>query len=749
MNRSDIHHRFLLAATLVIAAAALYPSWTPTLPAGAQPLKHESLNAQSIVSAKSEKSKRTRLTPKKAAAVQVVDVLAVTVRAPLDAVKSFTLGEPQTNIDCDVLIVGGGIGGIAAALRTANSGLKVCLIEETDWLGGQMTSQGVSALDENYLIETTGSTLKYQQFRSMVRQHYQSNYQPTKDAATNRLLNPGSCWVSYVSFEPKVAVGIIDELLEPLIRSGSLSVFKRHKVVQAKVSSKRLRSVRTVALETGASTEFNPKVCLDATELGELLPLCKMDYRSGAESQLDTQEPHAPLAGDRENVQDFTYPFAVEFRPGENHTIEKPDLYERFKASGILSFFGFKMFENSARAEKDGRNSELLPFWTYRRLLDRNHWTNPPYEFDLAMINWMGNDLRGENIIDQPAATTAARLALGKALSLSFLYWLQTEAPRDDGGTGYPELCLRPEVMGTKDGLSKYPYIRESRRIRALHTITEQEIAASTTSGARATPFHDAVGIGFYPIDIHGKEEKTGAAQGTRPFQIPLGALMPASPINLIAACKNIGTTHITNGAYRLHPVEWAIGEAAGALSVLSIAHGKRPGKILKDKRLLRRLQRELVSDGSPVFWYDDVPASHPAFPAIQFLSISEIMSGENKDLHFRPDDLITKQEAAAILLRCLKLHPAEKMDCLPEDLEAGGTDTPVIMQSIKRGLLPVDNTNQFGPAKPLIWKDLKGALKTGKFAPFPDCPLEDTITRAAFARWLYESDNIIEMGLP
>src|SRR3712207_8972640 len=48
------------------------------------------------------------------------------------------------------------------------------------------------------------------------------------------------------------------------------------------------------------------------------------------------------------------------------------------------------------------------------------------------------------------------------------------------------------------------------------------------------------------------------------PFQVPLGAMIPVRVNNLIAGCKNIGTTHVTNGCYRLHPVEWTIGEAAG-----------------------------------------------------------------------------------------------------------------------------------------------------------------------------------------
>ena len=154
------------------------------------------------------------------------------------------------------------------------------------------------------------------------------------------------------------------------------------------------------------------------------------------------------------------------------------------------------------------------------------------------------------------------------------MYWLQTEAPRPDGGTGWPGLRLRADVVGTEDGLAKYPYIRESRRILAEFTVLEEhcgrENRALVTGGERATvraaQFDDSVGIGSYHIDLH---PSTGGDNyidfASLPFQIPLGALLPRRMKNLLPAAKNIGTTHITNGCYRLHPVEWNIGEAAGA----------------------------------------------------------------------------------------------------------------------------------------------------------------------------------------
>src|SRR6185503_20478462 len=73
-------------------------------------------------------------------------------------------------------------------------------------------------------------------------------------------------------------------------------------------------------------------------------------------------------------------------------------------------------------------------------------------------------------------AEAARHLKRGKQLSLSLLYWMQTEAPRPDGGAGWRGLRLRRDQTGTEDGLAKYPYIRESRRIKAEFTVVEQHV---------------------------------------------------------------------------------------------------------------------------------------------------------------------------------------------------------------------------------------------------------------------------------
>jgi len=608
---------------------------------------------------------------KESNSVELVDVLQVRAEDPSRAVKHFKVGKPAKQLSCDVLVVGGGVGGVAAALQALKAGMKVCLTEETDWLGGQMTAQGVSALDENYLVDVSGASFNYQELRKAIRAHYLNSYKLsqagidqerpiswTGDTTPKGIeyFNPGNCWVSWLAFEPKVAIEEIDLLLKPHLADGSLIVLKRHKAISTYGSAFKVQVVNLVNLDDGVVVKVKPKQVIDATECGDLLPMAKIPYVSGAESCQQTSEPHAPENADPENVQDFVFPFVVEFCPGENHTIEKPFGYEQFRDGGHYLLEGYKMFSGADFTKRDRKPGENAPFWTYRRLIDCQMFANGSFGKDLSVINWSSNDLRGKNIIDKPASTIAERLAEAKRLSLGFLYWLQTEAPRDDGGKGYPEMKLRKDVLATDDGLSKYPYIREGRRIAARTTVIEQDIAKASNKAARAKLFSDSVGIGLYPIDIHGHQEVPGAGQFARPFQIPLSCLITKRASNIIPAAKNIGTTHVSNGAYRLHPVEWGIGEAAGVIAAYCTKNKIRTDKVHTQLKHLRQIQKSLVEQKIPIFWYQDIATNDPNFAAIQFLSVIGALPSAKDNLSFEPEIPISQSEAKAALAVVLKL---------------------------------------------------------------------------------------------
>ena len=244
-----------------------------------------------------------------------------------------------------------------------------------------------------------------------------------------------------------------------------------------------------------------------------------------------------------------------------------------------------------------------FPLWTYRRLIEKEQFLPGAFESDITLVNWPQNDYFLGPIYEVDGKEAARNLRAAKEQSLSLMYWLQTEAPRPDGGHGYPGLRLRADLMGTEDGLAKYPYVRESRRIRAELTVVEQDISPEVRPDG-AVKYPDSVGVGAYRIDLH---PSTGGRNyidiPSHPFQIPLGSLIPVRVDNLLPASKNIGTTHITNGCYRLHPVEWNVGEAAGSLAAYCVSRGLQPRQVRNDQSHLSDFQRVLVDQGLELDW--------------------------------------------------------------------------------------------------------------------------------------------------
>ena len=344
-------------------------------------------------------------------------------------------------------------------------------------------------------------------------------------------------------------------------------------------------------------------------------------------------------------VQPLTFPLALERRPaGENHTIPEPADYAALKArqeytiidGGITRVFG-------------GGSS----WWTYRRVIAAGLFRDPDFLYDIATINTGANDYKGGIFPTGDAAQDAENLAQARQASLGYLYWLQTECPRDENPAkhGYPELKLHTDLFGTDDGLSPAPYIRESRRIRARHTIRQQDIAANHNPGPRAASMTDSCGIGDYMMDVHANSYTGEAGQWitTKPHQIALGALVPVRLENLLPACKNLGVTHLTNGAYRLHPIEWNVGEAAGALAFFCNGEGVTPAAVLEDPALLKTFQKMLLGAGVSLFWWSDVPFGHPAFEATQMLGVAGLFTGNGEDLRFEPEAKFPASEQQAL----------------------------------------------------------------------------------------------------
>ena len=512
---------------------------------------------------------------------------------------------------CDVAVIGGGTGGCAAALAACRAGLRVVMSEETDWIGGQLTSQAVPP-DEHPWIESFGCTRAYRQYREGVREYYRRHFRLTEEARASPVLNPGGGTVSRLTHEPRVSLAVLKAMLAPHESGGRLVILLRHKPVRADVDGDRVRGVAVRSLESGVERWIRAAYFLDATELGDLLPLARVEYVTGFESRRETGEPHAPEEAQPENHQSFTVCFAMDYLAGEDHTIDRPEEYAfwrdyvpRLRPPWPGKLLSWSMsdprtlkeraafFDPTAEAPTPGR----LNLFLYRRIANRRHHAAGAYAADITLVNWPQNDYWLGNVCEVSDEEAARHLKRGKQLSLSLLYWMQTEA-------GWKGLRLRPDITGTEDGLAKYPYIRESRRIRAEFTVVEQHVGVEARGKPEAEVFGDSCGIGSYRIDLHPSSGGDNYVDvGSLPFQIPLGSLIPRRVENVLAAAKNAGVTHITNGCYRLHPVEWNIGEAAGALAAQAIAIGSPPPRIRNEKKLLADFQAKLVAQGFELAW--------------------------------------------------------------------------------------------------------------------------------------------------
>jgi hypothetical protein len=526
---------------------------------------------------------------------------------------------------CDLVIAGGGLGGVAAALAACRSGLRVALTEETDWIGGQLTQQAVPP-DEHQWIETHGATRSYRDLRTGIRDYYRRYYPLTEEARARTELNPGDGAVSRLCHEPRVALAVLEGLLAPHVATGRLTLLLEHAVVAADVEGSRVRAVTARSSRTGTQRVLEAPVFIDATELGDLLPLSGTEFVTGCEGRRATGEPHMPEKADPGNQQAFTAVFVMDFVPGADHTIDQPRDYAFWRdyvprltppwtgrLLALESSHPITLAPRQYAFDPAGdQTSELFNLWRYRRIANRSNFLPGTYAGDLSTVNWPQNDYLLGNLVGVSGEERHRHVDAAKQLSLSLLYWLQTEAPRPDGKAGWRGLRLRGDIVGTGDGLAKYPYVREARRIKAVTTIVEQHCGTDARAAITATPadrvaaldYPDSVGIGSYRIDLH----PTSAGDNyidfaSLRFQIPLGALLPVRTENLIAACKNVGTTHVTNGCYRLHPVEWNIGEAAGALAAFAAARGVRLRAVRDTPALLTEYQKRLVDQGVELRW--------------------------------------------------------------------------------------------------------------------------------------------------
>ena len=617
--------------------------------------------------------------------------------------------KPDSSVGCEILVVGGGLAGVATAYEGLLAGRTVCLTEITDWLGGQISSQGTSALDER---DTQRSLLFYSRGYLELRKQIESKYGK---------LNPGNCWVSDSCFLPSDGNKILSQVLKDAAKKGkgTLKWFPSTVVKQLEITpptggdyrgggqiiqsaiaiqhrpvkgapplntyplsqtikdsyafenSPRFEKtiLRFVPLNKQEAKGSKPEVkapkwyVVDASETGEIIALADVPYRLGIDARSYLEPSASSATDDPYCTQGFTYTFAMKaLEEPIRRTI--PQFYNQY-----APYYSYEA----------PRLASFPLIFTYRRIWSPkkgeaskfgNFKFDAPVPGDISMQNWTwGNDYRpgtaADNLIytrDQLQATGQLQpggwmgglrvesLRKAEENAKGFFYWIVAGTTDSQLGDRVKQpqpnnrfLSGLDSPMGTIHGLSKYPYMREGRRIigrpswghpegfslweidisrrnykddyyrqtlppdvyrrlkAALAGLETTAAIAGTKSPEevmqrkRSTIFPDSVGIGHYAIDFHpcmtlsppelpGNTEREGERRGAGqayPFQIPLRAMIPQKIDNMLVAGKSIATSHIAAAAYRVHSFEWSSGAAVGTTAAFALDEAIAPYQLV------------------------------------------------------------------------------------------------------------------------------------------------------------------------
>jgi FAD dependent oxidoreductase len=490
----------------------------------------------------------------------------------------------------DLLVVGDSLGGVLAAHTACLAGHTVQWVVQHPWCGGQLTSQAVPP-DEHRLIEQGGCSASYRAFRDAMHAHYRG--QPGfLDAGTlTDGCNPGDGWVSRLCIEPAVAHAYLRALLHAHTSAGSLRVLNGW-------PSAVQRDARRIRAVTVGDQTLEARFVLDATETGALLPLAGLPYRLGKEAWSAFQEPLAPSHADPLDQQPVTWVLALRRHDSPGPVAPEPPGYA-FWRQHVVAHYGHRLFSEHLPGQGVGQVAHLplvasgptLDWWRYRRVVAAHQWKHAPQE--VSLVNWAQNDYALQPLLDGPLSEAEVGQA-ARQLSECLLHWLQTEA-------GHPEFQPAPDVTGTEDGLAQALYVRESRRLVGLETLTQNHLS---TGDLLPMQHPNSVGLAWYNLDIHPTVRSGhGLNAKVRPYVLPLGCFIPADCDNLLPACKNLSVSHLANASTRVHPTEWLVGEVAALLASQCLRGEQTPQQLHDSAPAVAAFQERLRAQGIATDW--------------------------------------------------------------------------------------------------------------------------------------------------
>lgn len=553
----------------------------------------------------------------------------------------FALVSCNRQEDTEVLVVGGGASGVAAGIQSARMGVRTVILEETPWLGGMLTSAGVSCIDGNYRLRSG----IFGEFTDSLAARY-GGYDALQ-----------SGWVSLVNFDPQIGQEIFTDMAETC---GELLDVRRETVV-TDVAGKAGDWTVSYRDASGKKHRINADILIDATELGDIAKACGVDYRIGMEASLLTGESIAP---DQSNdvIQDLTYvAFLKDYGPDADMTIPEPEGYDP------------SLFANSALNPMSTVAETGQTIWSPEMMITYGKTPQGRY-----MINWpiYGNDFY-INAVEMDREQRNEAFAQAKNFTLSFIYFIQTQL-------GMRNLGIADDVFPTEDRLPFFPYHRESRRIVGEAFFTMD--AAADPYGFEKPYYRTGIAVGDYAVDHHHFRHPDWKSlpdlhfYPIPSFSVPMGTIIPKQTDDLIVAEKSISVSNLMNGATRLQPVVMQIGQASGALAAIAVTEGRSVKEVG-----VRQLQEALLESGCYIMPYLDLPRDDRHFKALQRIGATGILRGEGRNAGWEnqtwfraADPLLGEEIYVSDLYGGFVLEPGEiTVGRMLELVRAGGGTIP------------------------------------------------------------------------
>jgi hypothetical protein len=435
----------------------------------------------------------------------------------------------------DVLVVGGGPGGIAAAIASARNGARTTLVERFGYLGGNLTAGLVGPCMTSYSLDGEQQLIKGIFEEMVVRMEKKG------EAIHPEKVPAGSPYCGFIVFghdkvTPFSPEAVKTTALEMCLEAGvelQLHTF----VADTLVKDNAVEGV--VAASKSGLEAMMARITIDCSADGDVAA------NAGAAFEFGREEDGL--------VQPMTLFFRVsnvDDKVVEAYVSAHPDDYRPF--ASIV-----------AEAREAGE-------FTIPRKGVGLYKTIEPGVWRINTTRLQGYD--GTKVEDLTRAEIEGREQVAELMRF-FRKWLP----------GF-ENCQLYDTAATMG-------VRETRRIVGEYTLTLEDLATSRE-------FDDVIGLCGYPVDIHAPTGDGGGANGELPtanvYQMPYRTLVPRDIDRLLVAGRAVSATHEALGAIRVMPPVFAMGQAAGTAAALAIEWGVEPRNVP-----VPQLQELLIRQGA------------------------------------------------------------------------------------------------------------------------------------------------------